>query len=474
MKVTFLALCLFVSTFVCADETRVSYDFEQQKTGEKPNGWTSWGHFNAGDLFAVSDDLAFSGNRSLLFERRNSGADDGLAIRTSLPAVNGQTAVLRFSFLVDSAQGDFTIELRNPKRRCFYVMFRGDRIVLDNGEGRRKDLPLALNKWATLTLYFPAGDIQKYFAYAVLDTHPDANDGENHKVEKCVVGIPELQAPLNQFFLLMSKNSVGGIHLDDFEYYEDVGFDPARAFPGSPFAKDVAQPSTAKMDVYLCIGQSNMAGRAPIPPADTNVIENCYLLNDDEKWEEARNPLNRYSSIRKDLVLQRLGPAYLFAKTMMEDGESNSIGLIVNACGGTSINSWTNGTLFYKHAVRRTRIAMQSGTLKGVIWHQGESDKDDAEWLGKLETLIGDLRREFDDPTLPFVAGEVNDVELINEQVWRLPGEVMGTGVVSANGLKAMDRWHFDASSVKELGRRYAEQMKVLQDSLGKGIEAEE
>ena len=62
MKVTFLALCLFVSTFVCADETRVSYDFEQQKTGEKPNGWTSWGHFNAGDLFAVSDDLAFSGN----------------------------------------------------------------------------------------------------------------------------------------------------------------------------------------------------------------------------------------------------------------------------------------------------------------------------------------------------------------------------------------------------------------------------
>ena len=60
------------------------------------------------------------------------------------------------------------------------------------------------------------------------------------------------------------------------------------------------------------------------------------------------------------------------------------------------------------------------------------------------------------------VAGQVNDLELINDQIARLPAVVPATAFVSSDGLKAMDRWHFDARSMKLLGRRYAEAMLKL------------
>ncbi len=220
---------------------------------------------------------------------------------------------------------------------------------------------------------------------------------------------------------------------------------------------------TEKLDIYVCIGQSNMAGRAPFSGEDANPIENGYLLNDDDEWEAAKNPLNRHSSIRKDLGMQKMGPAYMFARTMLQQPNARPIGLVVNAKGGTSIRSWGKGTYFYREVLRRTAIAQKQGTLKGIIWHQGETDAKDAKWLDKLKALITDLRADLNAPDLPFVAGQVNNVPLINEQVFRLPAEIPRTAVVSSDGLKAMDRWHFDTPSAKLLGQRYAEKMLDLQ-----------
>ena len=48
-----------------------------------------------------------------------------------------------------------------------------------------------------------------------------------------------------------------------------------------------------KRDLYLLIGQSNLAGRAPIVKKDEGVIERFFLLNDEDKFEPAKNPFNR-------------------------------------------------------------------------------------------------------------------------------------------------------------------------------------
>ena len=68
--------------------------------------------------------------------------------------------------------------------------------------------------------------------------------------------------------------------------------------------------------IYLLIGQSNMAGRAPITEAEAGVIERCYLLNGEDQWEPARNPLNLYSSIRKKIEMQQMNPGYGFSKSI--------------------------------------------------------------------------------------------------------------------------------------------------------------
>ena len=219
-----------------------------------------------------------------------------------------------------------------------------------------------------------------------------------------------------------------------------------------------------KLHIYLLIGQSNMAGRAAVAESEKGAIDRCYLLNGQDQWEPAKNPFNRYSTIRKGLGMQKLNPGYGFAKTMLEKQKDISLGLVVNAKGGTKIEQWAKGTKFYKDAVRRTLAAKKTGTLKGILWHQGESNaKNPDGYLDKLKTLITDLRKDLGVADLPFVAGQVQKVPAINEQIAQLPKAVPATGFVSSEDLKTKDRWHFDAPSMKLLGRRYAETMLKLQ-----------
>jgi hypothetical protein len=206
-----------------------------------------------------------------------------------------------------------------------------------------------------------------------------------------------------------------------------------------------------------------MAGRAPFTEAESGIIDRCYLLNGEDLWEPAKNPLNRYSTIRKELGMQKMNPGYTFSKMMLENDQTISIGLVVNAKGGTKIEQWAKGSEFYKEALRRTRIAQRSGTLKGILWHQGESNPKDPKYLAKLQTLINNLRNDLDAPDLPFVAGQVNNDKVINDQIAELPKTKPFTGFTSSDGLKAMDRWHFDTDSMKLLGKRYAKEMSRIQ-----------
>ena len=216
--------------------------------------------------------------------------------------------------------------------------------------------------------------------------------------------------------------------------------------------------------VYLLIGQSNMAGRAPIAESDSGVIAGCLLLNGEDEWEPAKSPMNRHSSIQRNLSMQKLGPAYGFAKAMTKADSDTTLCLVVNARGNTSIEQWAKGTDYYKEAVRRARIAQKHGKLMGILWHQGEANGKQPEgYLDKLITLVGDLRKDLGCPDVPFVVGGIHNLPAINEQLIKLPDAVARTGFASSEGLKAMDRWHFDAESVKLLGKRYAEQIQALQ-----------
>ena len=238
-----------------------------------------------------------------------------------------------------------------------------------------------------------------------------------------------------------------------------------RFFPLIGFVMGSASLSVAqeKMDLYLLIGQSNMAGRAPIVRRDEGVIKRCFLLNGEDKFEPAKNPLNRYSTIRKGLNMQKMNPGYSFSKAMLKQDPKMTIGLVVNAKGGSSIMQWTLDDKFYQEALRRMKAAMEKGKLRGVLWHQGETDHKDPEYLDKLRELVKNLRKDLKFPKLPFFAGQVNNAKKVNDHIAKLSSKVPYTGVVKSDGLTAMDRWHFDTKSMKILGERYAAEILKIQ-----------
>lgn len=225
-----------------------------------------------------------------------------------------------------------------------------------------------------------------------------------------------------------------------------------------------AAAAVEDLHVYLLIGQSNMAGRATVEAEDEAPVERTFLLNAEGEWEPATNPLNRFSSVRKRLALQTLGPGSSFARQMAEHDPEARIGLVVNARGGTRIEEWAPGSELYKEAVRRVHEAASSGELKGILWHQGEGNSNDPEYLGKLAALIRSLREDLGNPALPFVAGQVEGDRPVNKLIAQLPAAVPVTAYASSAALKTFDNTHFDSASTRELGRRYALEMVRLQE----------
>jgi hypothetical protein len=234
-------------------------------------------------------------------------------------------------------------------------------------------------------------------------------------------------------------------------------------------------PVIQQREICLLIGQSNMAGRGAIEAMDEGPIDGCELFNAEGEWEPATNPLNKYSTVGEKISVQKLNPGYGFAKRLHELRPEISVGLVVNARGGTSISKWAKTSTeynYYSEAVARTQAALADGNsrLAGILWHQGESDGNrTGSYMKKLTTLIADLRADFNAPDLPFIAGQVEKddtdgkpARVFNEVIILLPSVVSNTAVVSTEGLLTLDGTHFDSAGQRELGRRYADALLSL------------
>ena len=216
------------------------------------------------------------------------------------------------------------------------------------------------------------------------------------------------------------------------------------------------------MDLYLLIGQSNMAGRGVLTDSNPVSADGIFKLDSAGEWQAAEEPIH----FDKPSVAGA-GLAASFARAMADSGNGVSIGLIPCAVGGTSIYRWVESGDLWSNAVARTRIALRSGTLKGILWHQGEGDCSATSapaWGAKLEGMIVSFRREFG--SVPFVAGELGRYldntgwRVINAHLHALEGKVPNYRVVSSEGLTPnSDNVHFSTESLREFGLRYAEAM---------------
>lgn len=235
-------------------------------------------------------------------------------------------------------------------------------------------------------------------------------------------------------------------------------------------------PSKGKFDLYLLIGQSNMAGRGALD-TEKRISRNRILkFSPNNQWTNGVEPLHYDKP-----AIVGAGLSMSFAREMADANPKVTVGLIPCAVGGTPLERWEKGGDLYQEALKRARLALQNGTLKGILWHQGEADSGSelksASYADRLAQMVADLRADLGAGDVPFVAGKLGLFlakvgkdgkptywPLVNDRIATLPTRVPKSAVVESEGLQHKgDGVHFDTAALREFGHRYAEAMQALQ-----------
>jgi hypothetical protein len=235
--------------------------------------------------------------------------------------------------------------------------------------------------------------------------------------------------------------------------------------------------------VFLLIGQSNMEG-VPAPEAQDReenprvkvlAYDNCSGLGRTyNQWYTASPPLHSCGL--------GVGPGDYFGKTLASAYPEATIGLVPCAIAGVDIDFFRKGVVSsrrdefrippddhwdgaYEWVIERARLAQQSGVIRGILFHQGESDNGQTMWKTKVKEMVDDLRADLGLGDAPFLAGELLYQEFggccyaHNTLVNQLPAEITNAHAVSANGLGNADQYHFGLAGQRELGLRYAQKL---------------
>ena len=253
--------------------------------------------------------------------------------------------------------------------------------------------------------------------------------------------------------------------------------------------------------IYLAFGQSNMEGQGDIGNEDKSVDERFQLLWSADagscnqgaskgKWIKAVPPLAHCQGAK-------LGPADYFGRTMVEKTDSKiKVGIIVVAVAGCSIDlfdkdgyanyarsqqSWmtqrinTYGGNPYGRLIEMAKKAQEDGVIKGIIFHQGETDAGDGNWPSAVKKVYDNIIKDLGlGNDIPFLAGEVLRSGVssgANNNIAKLPQQSKNFYVVSSEGFNQAlgdgQNVHFTSSEYRDFGKRYAEKMiEVLGDKI--------
>jgi hypothetical protein len=253
--------------------------------------------------------------------------------------------------------------------------------------------------------------------------------------------------------------------------------------------------------IYLLFGQSNMAGGGAGVPiggsgagtliaADCDTSPRVKVLAFCDCSAGSGAACTKYSSVRTHdqwytafpalhICNEGVSPGDWFAKTLLDSIRSDiKIGLIPCALSGMSLNvfykggsnfnipTWAHPTIInsspYAWMLARCKLAQQTGVIKGILLHQGESgagSPPNLSWGAMAAAIIDSLKRDLGlDNTLPVVVGELREGNGFNTQIDQFASSYTNCGLASSKGVsnQSDDAWHFDAAGMREFGKRYA------------------
>jgi len=222
----------------------------------------------------------------------------------------------------------------------------------------------------------------------------------------------------------------------------------------------------SQFHIFLLMGQSNMQGGSSIDgKMDTETDSRILKLNASNFWEVAEDPITNDYDVA-------VGPGFQFAKTYIEQHPDVTVGLIPLAEGGTHIAYWSKPSGKYDESIYMANLANRVGTLKGILWHQGEADTGDSALAyainDNLRILIDDIRMDLQTPYLPFLIGGLSDSEellkkndlrrIVNNRLKEVGETFYFCDFVPSKGVPYIfdNQVHFTSDGQRIMGERYA------------------
>ncbi|NKB69394.1 MAG: sialate O-acetylesterase [Candidatus Latescibacteria bacterium] len=226
--------------------------------------------------------------------------------------------------------------------------------------------------------------------------------------------------------------------------------------------------SNTPTDIFLLMGQSNMAGRGPLEGAE-RLEDPRILVLKDSQWVPAVEPLFT------DKATAGAGLGMSFARHLLQEEPDRRIGLVPSAIGGTPLSRWEVGADLYERNLDMARQA--GGPFRAALWHQGEADAQTPElalsYFDRFSTMLQTLRATLEQPDLSMLVGQLglfltadprfacyDELDAALRQIGGQPN----CAYVSAEDLADHgDKVHFDTPSIREFGRRYTAAYTNLQ-----------
>jgi iduronate 2-sulfatase len=243
-------------------------------------------------------------------------------------------------------------------------------------------------------------------------------------------------------------------------------------------------------EVFLVAGQSNCDGRGKVseltgplakwakPQEDVIITYSCSKLRGPILTSKGFKALQPGWSVAPakarptELPSDTFGPEVGFGRGIADRLAGKKVALIKYAEGGTSLAKDWNPDVkdrlysafldFTRKSLMELKDQGHTYTIRGMIWHQGESDASvTAEDYRKMLTaFVTRVRTDLETPDLPFGVGEVFDNgkrDSIRAAQKATAEAVKGVFFVPAEKLKTFDGGtHFDAAGQIELGERFA------------------
>lgn len=240
-------------------------------------------------------------------------------------------------------------------------------------------------------------------------------------------------------------------------------------------------------DIFILMGQSNADGRGdskklPLELAAPSKDHIIFYHNSNATTPEWEALAPGYSTGKSKTTVPKggYGIEVSFAPAFAAAVPGAKVAIIKSALGSTDLGfKWhprtdANGAKAqrpgpcYRTALNAVNMALAKlppgeHRLRGILWHQGESDAGNRSYDKMLAHLINRLREDLKAPELPFVFGGIRPGigAKWNGVAANATNLVTNAAFAPSTGLEG-DSLHFNSEALVEFGKRYAEAMAPL------------